>query len=876
MKRTALWWPTMSLLVVIPMVANGAQAAPRLRVLRGEAAAGPNLMPNPGFEELQNGRPVGWTNWRAGYEPAPGEGRDGSAAVTCTWWQDGEEYGADQTVTLSQEKPTPILVKAWSKASEVDGTADREYALYCDLEYMDGTPLWGQVTPFGVGTHDWQQREVMIVPAKPVRSITVHCLFRGHRGQVWFDDVELHELKAAAGTAILDGVPVVPAAEGVAPRGEARRGGGVSVVYDAADGNVSGVRVGATELPGGVGPGGLLVRDVAADSDFHGFRDGKCEDLGLELEVAWTESADVLRLEGTLRDTSGRDRAVTLLFALPIEATGAQWGAGIRGGRSIQAGELSDSVGMGTGATGTMAQYPLSCVYGTDWGLALAVDQDRPCQYRLAYNADTQQYFAAFDFGLVADTAAFPSAAPFGLVLYSVDPQWGFRSAAQRYYGLYPDEFACRSKQQGIWMPFSKISQVEGWQDFGFRYKEGNDETAWDDQHDIRTFRYTEPSTWWMSMPKDMPRTYEAAMAEAQRIAAEGTGYERTKAQALLTSGLFDEDGRYVMQFLDTPWCNGAVFSMSCLPGIEGEANDAKIGWNEQTKDQLYGPNREGDLDGEYLDSLEGYVTSDVDFRREHFAVAHRPLTFTWADHRPVIHKGLAVDEFVEWIANDVHGLGRLMMANAVPYRFTFLCRHLDVMGTETNWVSEGNWRPMGHDEMSMIRTMCAQRPYLFLMNTDFEALAPYVERYFQRALFYGMYPSMFSPVASSEDAYWLAPRWYNRDRALHRKYQPIVRRVGEAGWQPITLARTEAPGILLERFGPNAAGETFITVFNDGTQEQAARVRVDARQIGVEPRAAEELVSGGAIALTPADGGVVEFEVSLQPETCAAVRLAP
>jgi len=208
------------------MVASAAGAAPVMKVVRGEAATGPNLAQNPGFEELANGRPRGWANWQAGFQLTPGEGRNGSAAITCTWQKEGEQYGASQTVTLNQDKPTPILVKAWSKARDVSGTANREYALYCDRDYMDATPLWGQVTPFSVGTHDWHQREVMITPAKPVRSITMHCLFRGHHGQVWFDDVELHELKAAAGTAILDGVPVVPPAKASPSAGAEQKGGG--------------------------------------------------------------------------------------------------------------------------------------------------------------------------------------------------------------------------------------------------------------------------------------------------------------------------------------------------------------------------------------------------------------------------------------------------------------------------------------------------------------------------------------------------------------------------------------------------------------------------------------------------------------------------
>ncbi|MBM3497732.1 MAG: hypothetical protein FJX74_03590, partial [Armatimonadetes bacterium] len=804
MTRTGIGFGLTALLVVSLMGTCNGHAAPRITVLRGEAATGENLARNPGFEELQDGKPIGWVNWQTGFQAAPGAGREGSAAVTCVRQAEGEQYGASQTVALNQERPTPLIVRAWSRAQEVGGSTDRDYSLYCDLVYTDGSPLWGQVAEFAAGTHDWQQREVMVLPAKPVRSITIHCLFRNHPGQVWFDDVELHQISAAAGSAILDGVPVAPGDEVHVASPEERTGGGVRL--GCSDGLGAVLSVATEGYPGGSrAVGGFLVRDVAANSDWHGFREGRCQDLGLELTTEWKTDNQAIRLAGTVRDVTGRDRAVTLLFALPVDARGATWGETLQSGTPIEAGEYSAPVRMGTGATGTLAQYPFSCVYGEDWGLGLGVDLTKPCQYRLAYNADTQQYFAAFDFGLVPDTQYAPSAASFGLVIHAADPAWGFRSAVQRYHELFPEAFACRSKEQGIWMPFSKISQVEGWEDFGFKYKEGHDETTWDDEHDILTFRYTEPSTWWMAMPKEMPRTYEAAMELAGKIARGEERGSPAKAQALLSSGLHDEQGRYMMRFLDTPWCDGAVFSMSCLPGIAGEVNDAKIGWNERTKEQLYGPNRQGDLDGEYLDSLEGYVTNDLNFRREHYAVANRPLTFTTSDHRPVIHKGLAVDEFVEWIADDVHGLGKLMMANGVPYRFAFLCRNLDVMGTETDWVREGEWRPMGHDHLGLIRAMCAQKPYLFLMNTDFDALEPFVERYFQRCLFWGMYPSMFSPVASSSDgAYWVTPRWYNRDRELHKQYQPMIRGVAEAGCQPITLATTETPGILLERFGPN------------------------------------------------------------------------
>ena len=50
------------------------------------------------------------------------------------------------------------------------------------------------------------------------------------------------------------------------------------------------------------------------------------------------------------------------------------------------------------------------------------------------------------------------------------------------------------------------------------------------------------------------------------------------------------------------------------------------------------------------------------------------PLTFSADTHQPALFKGLAVAEFTRWIADDVHGLGKLMFANGVPYRFTARC----------------------------------------------------------------------------------------------------------------------------------------------------------------------------------------------------------
>ena len=64
------------------------------------------------------------------------------------------------------------------------------------------------------------------------------------------------------------------------------------------------------------------------------------------------------------------------------------------------------------------------------------------------------------------------------------------------------------------------------------------------------------------------------------------------------------------------------------MPGISGAPTDFQLKWNDALKDRLYGPDRRADLDGEYIDSSEGYVTDELDFRRDHFAAADDAADF--------------------------------------------------------------------------------------------------------------------------------------------------------------------------------------------------------------------------------------------------------
>jgi hypothetical protein len=720
--------------------------------------------------------------------------------------------GVMQTVQLDQTRPEPIVASVSSKAEGVSGSPDSDYSLYLDLVYSDGTPLWGQAASFATGSHDWQKRQVMVLPEKPVKRVTLYLLLRGHGGKACFRDARLGVVPTPQGACLFDGVPLVPA-------GGCREG--------------------------------FQIRDVAAGSDYLAIEPRSAgyenpaymTDEKLGIRLVWysrpAHSPDRGRLEGatlynlSVYDTTGKDRAIMLLYTVPVAAKSLRWLGNPRESTAVQEGrEYLEAARFRVGSNGRLSRYPFAAVADAGHGVALGSLPLHPAFCRTGYNAGTGELFLAWDIGLAPEKQR----AELEFCQFTFEPQWGFRAALARYYEIFPRAFRCRTLQQGLWMPFAKISQVEGWQDFGFRFKEGNDETGWDDQHGILTFRYTEPMTWWMPMPKAMPRTLEAALAEAKRLAEQG----RPEARALLTSGYHDADGRFVARLEDTPWCNGAVWSLNSMPAILGEFTDFKNKWNWKIERDLYayGPLGKG-LDGEYVDSSEGYATAELDFRREHFAAAETPLVFSLDERRPAIFRGLVALEYVRGLRQAMNRRDRLLMANGTPGSLWWLAPMLDVMGTETDWNPGGRWQPMCDAELLYRRALCKGKPYCFLMNTRFEAFPPaLVEKYMKRCLAYGMFPGFFSHNASG-GAYFTRAELYNRDRPLFKKYVPLCKRVAEAGWEPITRAASGDPRVYVERFG-----EKYLTVFNDSPERKTATITLDGKWRTVS----RELLAGQAL----------------------------
>ena len=199
---------------------------------------------------------------------------------------------------------------------------------------------------------------------------------------------------------------------------------------------------------------------------------------------------------GSITDTSGRDRCVSVYFALPLRLDNAVWWSDanvaqpVKGG--MQAGNWSN---VGAGNNGFMSTYPWTAITTAGDGFSLCVPMDKPQLVRMGV-ANGLTYIV-FDVGLSAKTTKNPSRADFEFGLYRHDPTWGFRDAAQRYYDMFPDSFTKRVKSEGIWLITNGVQKIANPEDFHFKFLEtGARKYPAEAALGIESYRYSEPWRW--------------------------------------------------------------------------------------------------------------------------------------------------------------------------------------------------------------------------------------------------------------------------------------------------------------------------------------------------------------------------------------------
>jgi len=547
-----------------------------------------------------------------------------------------------------------------------------------------------------------------------------------------------------------------------------------------------------------------------------------CElaDLSLRLRTLYRGGPDVLTVNGEVEDTSGEDRAVTVSFRLPINASGWKWYNDIQNEQVIEDGGRYGAVRLLDGEDPTqrrtIALYPFSAMGKGDIALALAVPMDQPRVFRLCYDLRFG-YLVNYEFGLTRAAKKFPGKAAFQFFVYRVDSPWGLRSAAQRYYEFFPLFFVKRTEREGglggmIDFESTEPSGVVAPVFATFDYRQS---IAGNRRELAQLLRYTEFTGWWGwalgITPEEAERrpTADAAWSHVEDLADRDPPDD--VAVSILNCALHDRAGDRRLHWEYVSQWGG--YNYLCNPDPEITGRGGAVSRFSLTYEREVSEVDLFKLDGMRYDNPIVFATDN--FRREHFQWADHPLAFDHRSKRPVIPLDFSSFECGKAIADDMHSRGKLVASNYTPAGYPsdiFHIHYLDVVSNEMLWT----WPTNAH--FALQRALAGQK---VVCMSGQEVKADWslerIEFEMKQAMFYGT----FYHLSTASD--------------LYQRWVPLTTRIARAGWEPVTLARCAALGPMVERFGRVADQNLHFTLRNETDEAVRAEVMIDANALELQ-----------------------------------------
>lgn len=574
---------------------------------------------------------------------------------------------------------------------------------------------------------------------------------------------------------------------------------------------------------------------------------------------------DAILVHCRVKGGDGPPRGLLLKFTFPFDASGWSWHQDIQTTLPIDVTRTTENVvplrawadlpewrdqpDLRTGYTNRNFCTVLS---NSQAAFCLAVPIDRACSFRTAYEGSQRRLELVYDFALTADTQP-PNEVEFEFLIYACDPRWGFRDALARYYRRYPELFRNYVAEPGQWMAFSRLSEIDNANEFGFGLQEGAPEPEYDDQLGVLSTTYFAHAGKGAFIPgydpeKDPLPPYEAQLAAMNKAFAKTTGISTMYHDV----GLFSPDGRYdirkwvayghiIAQFnLDPQLPYGQWILKRALASLE----------EVQQK-------RNARLDGFYYDGLP----TGMNYRAEHFRHASFPCLWDPQAKKPLLNNFFSSCQFARAAAELMRPRGRITMMNGALGASCFIAPWLDVLGSETGL-------RLPRAELNYIRSVTYQKPFLTLLKGNYhqKLLHAEIEQYMLQCLAYGIPPGFFDWPTSGlgpGSRYWDHPAYFERDRDLFRKYLPLCRSLAKAGWEPVTWAAADRPEIFVERFGPKADGVAWLSILNSTSKLVAATIRLEPPLLEGDRVVVREMLDGCEVPLKRlSPGAAVSLEI--------------
>lgn len=584
---------------------------------------------------------------------------------------------------------------------------------------------------------------------------------------------------------------------------------------------------------------------------------GKSATLSLSIIAEFRSCGDRIECNVTIRDLSGKDRCVQAGPVFYLAGEKWQWG-GFGGMQSCDVGkeyQISEPIPWPR----RVARLPFCYIGEPEVGaaLGLAARMDIPRIYRIVYKQESNcgALRMVNDLGISPATKKFPSETSFSFVLQRLPGEKGLRGAAAKYYESFPQFFLSRASRTGTWTLWAP-KNVFGWWEFGIAYDQMQlnpkyvmqaSQIATDDRDGLLSIVYTEPQAYYAGYGKagqEFKVTQESLEAPfyADRNLPDSIidnaiipGVSRASiVKAVLNSAIEDQSGNWQRLHWTTRFGRGfAGWTMLLLnpdPDLP-RPNRASVSWeHEVLAVKETGVRAGGQIDGVYIDSLQGFAGMSTDnYRRGHWAVADIPLTFNYETKMPVQMHGMALMEYLNWLRKECDDRGWMILGNGWFPHYIYSAHLFDVMGA-----TENNALRMGDYWLGLLRALAGGKPVSILdyslVRKTVKNEAEEMERLrksFSQMLVWNIMPGT---------ADW-TEEGIERVRPFMRKYVPESVSLGQAGWRPITGA--EGQNLQIERYGDYPSKSLSLVVRNPADKDvENAVVKLDLSELGIPSNA--------------------------------------
>jgi hypothetical protein len=248
-----------------------------------------------------------------------------------------------------------------------------------------------------------------------------------------------------------------------------------------------------------------------------------------------------------------------------------------------------------------------------------------------------------------------------------------------------------------------------------------------------------------------------------------------------------------------------------------------------------------------------------ADYNPAHFTNVTVPLVYDRVRKVPVVYTTFALYEYTKALRAALEaqlGASACITANGPGYPSGgFLANYLsagmgEISGLDTNagFVGLEATDPARVDNLLdyyyRFRVLMKNKPFTPFV-TDYTRTKVFDSM--ELLAFYGFFSFFgYGGVGTGNPSgflFWdtLSAADYDRFAGIHS----VVRRISEAGWQPLTFAYSSDPMVLVERFGSAATGALYLSLRNTAATSRDVTVRLDRGRLGLHAPVTLELLLG-------------------------------